>query len=269
MAFFFFDESIHDQAGFILGSWVMFAEDPDRLLRDSLGKAGLPKDLEFHSANRMDGNGSMRRLRDTMQALLPFHARVSVLIASRSERSILGRLALRSLDQTLRSNGLLEGGAQHEFFLDEGLFSSTQAADAVIDELRLRDAGRFQVEQKSHAVRGIQFADLVAHTCGQMMKDALGLLRKEVRAGENSGYDPDSMMSLGFELWASVRYCFFGRSPEYSVEDHKKDVGVEKMIEMMSVEVKGRGLFLSEGCSSQLREAAEARFGSMYLGCIH
>ena len=35
------------------------------------------------------------------------------------------------------------------------------------------------------------------------------------------------------------------------------------------VAVSGFGLFISDACSPELRDAAEARFGEMYLGCIH
>ena len=35
-----------------------------------------------------------------------------------------------------------------------------------------------------------QLADLVAHTCAVMLLAELGLVKKTVKAGENSGYDP-------------------------------------------------------------------------------
>jgi len=94
-----------------------------------------------------------------------------------------------------------------------------------------------------------------------MLLGTLGLVTKKVKAGPNSGYDPDLDIELGFELWASVRYWFF-------CCDLKKSDGDDTMEEAM-VDVSSRGLYIASSCSKELRGAAEARFGKMYLGCIH
>jgi hypothetical protein len=68
------------------------------------------------------------------------------------------------------------------------------------------------LEVDSIKVKGIQLADLVAHTFATMLLEQLGLVDKKVKAGENSGYDPDLEIELGFELWASIRYNNYWRS---------------------------------------------------------
>ncbi len=92
-----------------------------------------------------------------------------------------------------------------------------------------------------------------------MLLDALGLLSKVVKAGPDSGYDPDLDIELGFELWASVRYQFFSSGLPNNVHSN----------EDMVVEVAPYGLHIAESCSAKLRQAALARFGRQYLGCIH
>jgi hypothetical protein len=116
-------------------------------------------------------------------------------------------------------------------------------------------------EQDSRIVCGLQLADLVAHTCSIMLLESLGLVTKTVKAGENSGYDPDLDIELGFELWASLRYNFFSKpAPHPDTWRDQSDYRVE---------VKGVGLYVSDSCPELLKEKALDRFGEMYLGCIH
>jgi hypothetical protein len=92
-----------------------------------------------------------------------------------------------------------------------------------------------------------------------MLLDQLGLLHKMVKAGPNSGYAPDLDIELGFELWASVRYQLFNGGLPNNIQSN----------EDMIVDVARYGLHIAETCSPKLRDAALARFGTQYLGCIH
>ena len=95
------------------------------------------------------------------------------------------------------------------------------------------------------------------------MLEHLGLVSKKVRAGENSGYDPDLEIELGFELWASLRYQFF-KAPQPNPGPIPDDP-----IEDLIFDVENYGLHISEGCSQTIKDAALGRFGDCYLGCIH
>jgi hypothetical protein len=74
------------------------------------------------------------------------------------------------------------------------------------------------------------------------------------------------MIELGFELWAVVRYCFFGEGPNVTVEELQ---AADDVTDLLRVEVGKRGLYIADSCSERLRTAASSRFGSMYIGCIH
>src|SRR5207302_7350854 len=94
-------------------------------------------------------------------------------------------------------------------YFDEGIFSSTRAARQLSEQTSAARYCDVLAEQDSRYIKGLQLADLVAHTCATMLLDALGLLPKLVKAGPNSGYDADLDIELAFELWAGVRYQFF------------------------------------------------------------
>jgi hypothetical protein len=115
-------------------------------------------------------------------------------------------------------------------------------------------------EQDSRETKGLQLADLVAHTAGLMLLDSLGLLKKVVKAGDNSGYDPDTEIQLGFEMWASLRYHFFFAGPVPEQDEVYKGA---------LTKVGSNGLFIAPSCDDKLRAAAIDRFHECYLGCIH
>jgi len=84
--------------------------------------------------------------------------------------------------------------------------------------------------------------------------------KKMVKAGENSGYDPDMDIELEWELWARLRYSWF----RGEAKDRPSDLTA-----MQFVNVEDYGLYVSDAASAELKEAAISRFGRMYLGCIH
>ena len=116
------------------------------------------------------------------------------------------------------------------------------------------------LEQDSKYTRGLQLADLAAHMLAIQLKDGFGLITKKIKAGENSGYDPDMEVTLAFEMWASTRHIFFtGEAPEIS----------DDVIAMATLPVEPHGLFVSEYCDEKLARIARKKFANMYLGCIH
>jgi hypothetical protein len=68
-------------------------------------------------------------------------------------------------------------------------------------------------------------------------------------------------MELEFELWAGLRRSFFAAPPP-PVDSWDSQLDYQ-------VDVASRGLHIAEGCDSNVRDAALARFDRMYLGCIH
>ena len=149
----------------------------------------------------------------------------------------------------------------HKVFVDQGITVSGAARETFDDgpgalcELHLN--------QDSRLIGGIQLADLAAHSMSVMLLEQLGLVKKMVKAGENSGYDPELDIELGFELWASFRYSFF-KAPQPKPGPIPDDPVGELMFD-----VESYGLHIAASCDEKLREAALLRFGECYLGCIH
>jgi len=92
-----------------------------------------------------------------------------------------------------------------------------------------------------------------------MLKESLGLLKKSLKAGENSGYPPDTMIDIGFSMWASIRYLFF--QSQDGIDEEKAMYGYTNVGEY--------GLVISDSFNSDLRERINDIFSSNYLGCIH
>lgn len=259
MGNFYFDETIREHGGFIIGAFVYFADDMTPKVHAAIEQVGMrPGVDEFKSGSRMDRNPKQAELRDRLMAILS-STRIGVVVVPVAERALLGHHALLGLRKMLSANGLAQ--KSHSVFLDQGI---TVDPDSYIG--LLGEPGAFceiHQSQDSRLIGGIQLADLAAHLLGGMLLENLGLISKSVRAGENSGYDPDLNIELGFELWASLRYQFFmAQQPIPStVPDHP--------IGDLTFDVENYGLHISDGCSQTLREGAIQCFGTCYLGCIH
>ena len=258
MAYFYFDESIHVKAGFILGTWASFQDDPSDQIRNALVRAGLRPGIdEFKSSARMDVNPAQRRARKELRNTLEnCRGRAGVVVGPAARRPEFGLEALRGLNKILSSNDLILAG--HDVFFDQGLMPNKLAFEKCAEALDLRGCS-LNIEQNSTQVFGLQVADFLAHSCAMMLSAQMGFIRKQVKAGKNSGYDPETEIDLAFELWASLRSNFFAADPDGPV-DHQRD---------WCIDVASRGLCIAESCSSALRDAAHERFGTMYLGCIH
>lgn len=97
-----------------------------------------------------------------------------------------------------------------------------------------------------------------------MLLEEMGIVKKQVRAGENSGYHPDDLLELGFELWASLRYALLGKNEYIEGVSPPLDDPANPFFR-----VDGYGLYIAPSCSRELAEYARNRFGINYLGCIH
>lgn len=259
MAFFYFDESIHGRGGFISGAFVAFPEDPSQAIAAALNDAGLrPGVDEFKSGTRMDRNPTQAKARDLIHQIVQERSRIGVVVAPDVSRSTFGLEALRGLEKFVVANNF--GAEGHQVFFDMGLVSSQQRFQHLAASLQLSSC-RLHIEQDSKRVLGLQAADLVAHTCAVMLLAQLGLIDKIVKAGENSGYDPDDDMELEFMLWAGLRWNFLA-APGAPPDQWESQLDWQ-------VDVSSRGLYIAATCDEVLRQAAESRFGKMYLGCIH
>ncbi len=253
----YFDESVHDRGGFILGAFV-HGPDPTDTVDSALQVSGLtPGQGEFKSSAPMHSSTDRRALRRNLQRILSRQYLYGVVVLPASERRALGKETLRCLAKIIAANGLTE--TRQSAYFDEGVFASAHDAAVLVKELGVSEYCDVFAEQDSRTVRGLQLADLIAHTFATMLLDTMGLITKRVKAGPASGYDPDLDVDLGFELWAGVRYQFFCGNLPAKVESNDD----------MIVDVSSYGLHVADTCPLKLRNAAFTRFGTQYLGCIH
>ena len=261
MGFFYFDESIHQRGKFALGSFVYSETSLDCSVINALLESGLiPGVDEFKSGARMDRNPKQSRARELLKEVIHKQCGIGVVVAPDIPRELLGFEAPLGLTKILST--ITFRSKTHDVFFDKGIFNNE--AEGRLQAAKVPSTCppcNFHFEQDSVQVLGLQVADLVAHTCAMMLLAQLGLLKKMVKAGEYSGYDPNQDMELEFELWASLRYSFFAAPPP-PVDSWKSQLDYQ-------VDVASRGLHIADGCDSFFRDAALARFGSMYLGCIH
>jgi len=255
----YFDESIHPRGGFILGAYVV-GGDADADVSEALCRCGLQPGVdEYKSSARMIEQPQQVCLRSELLRTLQRY-RVAVLVIPVGDRESLGQEALLGLDQIRLANGIFNGRRIIASF-DQGVFRSAGQCMEIVERLPLNSSScEVLAGRDSRLIKGIQLADLVAHTAATMLLETLGLVAKQVKAGENSGYLPDTEFKLGFELWASIRWQFLHGGP---VAGHEEDVAYPL------VRVNGYGLRIAASCPESLREAAESRFAECYLGCIH
>ena len=267
MGDFFFDESIHQQrGGFILGIWIYSDICVQDKVSAALEQNGFQPGVdEFKSGDHVGRNPRLASLRHDLGELLFGNCRAGVVVAPSEQRAELGAEALRALGHFTRAN-LLENG-DHRIFMDQGLFPNSRRAEEIYATLSLPSNWVRSFEQDSRLIGGLQVADLAAHTCSVMLLEELGVTRKLVRAGENSGYEPDLLFELGSEMWTRMRYSFFGYQAAFNEWQDAggsiDDAGVPVL------DVSRYALHISDRCPPSLQKAARSRFGMNYLGCIH
>ena len=125
MAYFYFDESIHDDSGFILGAFVCSPRNLDRKVFTAIEQAGFtPRVDEFRSTMTMKRNEPGQHLRESIGSVMQ-NCKVGLLLASTKERSILGNLALVCLDKIVKANGMV--GERHQVWIDEGVLPTASS----------------------------------------------------------------------------------------------------------------------------------------------
>lgn len=259
MGYCFFDDSVHDRGGFILGAFVHFTDDPTPRVADELVRHGFePGRDEFKSGSVFRGDLTRRDLRERLWEALD-ESRIGFVVVPRTARKELGREALLGLRKILQANRFSED--KQIVYFDQGLFRNPEIGLATAQSIAMPSEIDLRFEQDSKTVLGLQLSDLAAHAAATMLLAELGVVKKVVKVGSDSGYDADTEVDLEFELFARVRYNVF-RGPKLSVEESGKG-------EPHWADVRSYGLHIAENCSEVLRRAADSRLGMIYLGCIH
>ena len=259
MGYFYFDESMHSKGDFVLGAFVYSRVDVNKEIEEAIKSSGLVPGIdEYKSGIHVGRNPEQARLRDKLKSIVQ-KTKIGVVINSYDKRNELGLTALKGLKQIL--NNYKPPEDLHSVYFDENIFQNVQEAETISSKQGINEFCKCYFEQDSRIIKGLQLADLVAHTCSIMLLETIGLVNKTVKAGDNSGYDPNLEIEIGFELWAGLRYNFFAKPPPHP--DEWRD-----QIDFKST-VREVGLYISDNCSGELRAKALDRFAEMYLGCIH
>jgi hypothetical protein len=260
MGFFYVDDSVHDEAGFIIGACVYTATDVEEKIVNIIASRGFdPLKFEYKSSSNYSKEPEQAKIRSDLRELIYKYGKLGAVVVPRNQRSQLGLECIMGLKQFIDHNKELQKPL-HIFF-DQGMFESINKAQKLVEKLCFNDCF-FLFEQNSKIIRGIQLADLAAHTCSIQLKDKMGLVKKMVKVGPNSGYDPEMKVELGFEMWASLRYTFFNQGGrKYNPNDD--------LVRRATLDVEPNGLYISDLCNEELSKHAKFAFGKMYLGCIH
>jgi hypothetical protein len=257
MGHFYIDDSVHDEAGFIIGACVYTSTDLKLKIADIIKTCGFdPNVFEYKSSAIFYKEPIKAKVREELLGLLVDSCRLGIVVLPRTKRDEFGFECIKAAKQFIDNN---EINMPLDIYLDQGMFTSKDKAEQLIEKLNFNDC-KFHLEQNSLQIKGIQLADLAAHIVSIQLKYALGLVTKLVKAGKNSGYDSDIDVELGFEMWASIRYTFFNKGSTIYTGDPITDA---------TVKVEPHGLFISDFCDSLLTETARTIFGNVYLGCIH
>lgn len=103
MGYFYFDESIQERGGFIIGAFVYSPYDVTPNVYAAIEQVGLrPGGIdEFKSGARMDRNPEQAELRSRLSAILG-NTHVGVVVVSAADRASLGHEALLGLRKSFR-----------------------------------------------------------------------------------------------------------------------------------------------------------------------
>lgn len=258
--FVYYDDSKHPEADFYLGAFIYSEKDLNNEISEFISSCGPdPEKDEFKSRLRMDQNPEQKELRKYLKRLIS-DIKISLVISPPNESGF--KIATSQAINIFIKNNQEDIKFPLNIFLDQGIYKKGNDEDfKTIKSSFDPDLIDLKIEQDSKKIKGIQLADLVAHTCSIMMKESLGLISKTIKAGNNSGYDPDADINLGFEMWAGIRYNFFATPPPHPDK-------WESQLDCVAL-VGQKGLFISENCSEKVKTIGQKRFGEMYLGCIH
>lgn len=257
MSYFYFDESIRDNGKFMIGALVIADIELSSKIRNKWESIGLdPIVHEYKSSTNKSNSEKSNVQREHIKDLIGC-TKVALVVLPNEDRGNLGNYCAKLIQQLL--NSTLVSSGPHTLFVDDNIKIRNDY------QFALKKLG-FELHLKvdSAEVAGIQLADHASHALGGMLLEQMGLVRKRVKAGENSGYHPEEMLELGFELWASLRYSLVGKNTYIEgLSPHPDDPANPYFL------VNGFGMFIAPTCSEYLQSSAKACFGINYLGCIH
>lgn len=270
------DESIYDTLGVVVTAFVFSNSDFEPLVTSALMEAGIdtPRE-EYKSSARMDTDHRMRDARDKLLRLAGSKANIAVFFGP-FDRPRLGRQALQAVQSVLLRNAIDTSALS--LYFDQEIFPSQGEAE------RLHSVFHYLADCRIHAVEdsrirvGIQVADAVAHSFGQIIKAALTGKTKTIDiGGPDTGYPEGTEAPLGWALLMALRYSLFTRPIIYNGEKYSAEcdpvvldpVNDDPVDFGQHPTLLGWGVQVAPEAQGELRQAVEAQLGRLWLGCIH
>lgn len=270
------DESIHDSVGVVVSAFVFVKESLDNQVCTLLEEAGFnPECEEFKSSTRMDSDKRMRSVRDRIMSIAGRSTKIAVFFGPFSRRK-LGRQSLQALQSVVVRNSFNPSRLSVHF--DEEMFKSTSEAKRLHKLFHSLSGCEIHAEEDSLKCRGIQVADAVAHSFGQIVKAAITGDEKSVHfGGLNTGYHEGTEAPLSWALLMNLRYAMLTRPVVYNGEEYDSasdpvviDTEHDDAVDFGQHPVLlGWGVQVAPESDYELREAVENRLGKLWLGCIH
>ena len=272
----FVDESIYDKLGIVVTAFVFTESDFEGLVTEALKDAGIdtPRE-EFKSSARMDTDHRMPVARDKLLGLAGTKSKIAVFFGPFS-RPRLGRQTLQAVQSVLLRNGI--DPSNLSIYFDQEIFPSQYESDRLQALFHYLAGCRFYAVENSHVRVGIQVADTVAHSFGQIIKAAITGRDKSIDiGGPNTGYHEGETAPLGWTLLMALRHALLTRpivyrgepyTPECDpvildpVNDDPVDFGQHPIL-------LGWGVQIAPEANTELRQAVDAVLGRLWLGCIH
>jgi hypothetical protein len=272
----FVDESIYDTLGMVVTAFIFSNSDFEPLVASALREGGIdtPRE-EFKSSARMDTDQRMPIARKKLLNLAGTRSKIAVFFGPFS-RPRLGRQSLQAVQSVLLRNAIDPSKLSIHF--DQEIFPSQEEAE------RLQNLFHYLARCRIHAVEdsrirvGIQVADAVAHSFGQIIKAALTGKDKIIDiGGPNTGYPEGTDAPLGSTLLMSLRYSLLTRPIVYNGETYAPEcdpvildpVNDDPVDFGQHPTLLGWGVQVAPEAGSELRQAVESELGRLWLGCIH
>lgn len=211
----------------------------------------------------------MQEIRGQLLDLAAEHTRIALVVTNSDSRKSLGTISLEFLRSIIRKNGLSDHSI--EAYFDEGILTS-----ASIDSAHGFRPPNVTVHanEDSRTCLGIQLADLVAHSCSQLIRDRLSGRSKEVTLDANRYGVPSE--SLSWTLLITLRRALFTRKyvcskADYDIDTDPVIVGPEDdEVDIGSnPEVLGWGLFMVDDLEEGVANSVKSALGRVWLGCMH
>jgi len=272
----FVDESIYDDLGIVVTAFVFGEIGFEESVTDVLKEAEIDTPHEeFKSSARMDTDKRMPIARGKILELAGNKSKIAVFFGPFS-RSRLGRQSLQAAQSVLLRNAIDPSNLQ--IYFDQEMFPSQSEANRLQSLFHFLDGSKLYAVENSCTRVGIQVADCVAHSFGQIIKAALTGQEKIIDiGGTNTGYFKGETAPLGWSLLMSLRYALFTRPIVHNGEKYKPECDPVILDPINDDPVDfgqhpvllGWGVQVAPEAEANLRQAVESKLGRIWLGCIH